>query len=437
MNDQAVPDGRSFEGVAPPGASTGPEQERSVRNTLAVLGSTLLIAVAALPAPQTSHAAGLAGESGPVMVAAGAGILAAGAPPDRQAVAAAPYSARREGDVVRLHDSRHQTGVAIATSVGNIAFELTVKGHSILRWPYASVEDFKSRPALSGIPFVGPWANRLDEPAFYANGRKYALDMDLGNVRGGAIPIHGFLSTTDRWQIIDLQADATAAWLTSRLEFHREPTWIAQWPFAHIVEMTYRLQGGVLEVQTTIRNLSSEPMPVAIGYHPYFTLTDSPRDQWTLAVAARTRWPLAPTKLPTGETEPIERLFPNPRSIALDDYNLDDVFSDLVRDAEGRSTMSVAGRSQRVEVIMGPRFRSVVVWAPHPADRGRGSQGLSPSGQAARGGTAQDRNFICIEPMAGITNGINLAHKGVYRDLQSVPAGGTWRESFWVKPSGF
>ena len=53
------------------------------------------------------------------------------------------------------------------------------------------------------------------------------------------------------------------------------------------------------------------------------------------------------------------------------------------------------------------------------------------------GGTQQDRNFICIEPMAGITNAINLAHHGVYKELQVVQPLGVWRESFWVKPSGF
>ena len=47
------------------------------------------------------------------------------------------------------------------------------------------------------------------------------------------------------------------------------------------------------------------------------------------------------------------------------------------------------------------------------------------------------RNFICFEPMAGITNAINLAHKGVYKELQSIAPGGIWQESFWVKPSGF
>jgi aldose 1-epimerase len=366
-----------------------------------------------------------------------AAVLVAIAP----SVLAQPYSARHDGEVVRLEDAVTQTVVSIVPSVGNIAFDMTVKGHHLLRWPYASLEEFKSRPALSGIPFVGPWANRLDEPAFYANGRKYAFDQELGNVRG-PIPIHGFLSTTSEWRVVDLQADARAAWVTSRLEVSKQPMWMKQWPFAHTIELTYRLADGALEVRTAITNLSAEPMPIAIGFHPYFQLTDSPRDQWTIAVAARTRWLLAPTKVPTGETEPIERLFPNPQAGRLAEYNLDDVFGDLVRDQNGAATMSVTGRSQRIEVVLGPRYRSVVVWAPHPANTGRGSQALGPVPQppanpSPPGQPAPDRNFVCIEPMAGITNAINLAHKGVYRELENLTPGETWRESFWIRPSGF
>ena len=325
---------------------------------------------------------------------------------------AQPYSVRRQGDVVRLEDSASQIVVSVIPSVGNIAFELKVKGHDALRWPFASVEAFKAKPSMSGIPFMGPWANRLDEQAFYANGRKYAFDMELGNVRG-AIPIHGFLTTTNQWQVAEAKADASSAWLTSRLEFSRQPMWMKQWPFAHTIEITYRLKDGALEVRTTIANLSAEPMPVAIGFHPYYQLTDSPRDEWTMTVNARTHWLLGPNKLPTGVTEPIERLFPNPQSISLRDPDLDDVFGDLVRDANGRATMSVAGKSQRLDIILGPNYRSLVVWAP-------------PSS-----------NFVCLEPMAGITNAVNLAHRGLYKELQSIAPGGTWSESFWVKPGGF
>ena len=111
------------------------------------------------------------------------------------------YAAIAEGDVVRLVDRTTDTSVSIMPSLGNIAFEMLVKGHNILRFPHATLADFRARPNATGIPFMGPWANRLDEQAFYANGRRYAFDMSLGNVRG-AIPIHGFLTTTDRKSVV-------------------------------------------------------------------------------------------------------------------------------------------------------------------------------------------------------------------------------------------
>jgi aldose 1-epimerase len=202
-----------------------------------------------------------------------------------------PYETTMQDEVVSLADHEHAIAMAVARHVGNMAISLTVRGHELLHWPYRSLTDFAAAPRLCGIPFLAPWANRLDEPAFYANGRRYAFDMDLGNVTG-AIPIHGFLGTTSAWEVVEHRADATAAWLTSRLEFFRQPAWMKQFPFAHTIDMTYRLAGGVLEVTTTIENLSVDPMPVSIGYHPYFRLTDSPRDDWSISVAARTHWRL-------------------------------------------------------------------------------------------------------------------------------------------------
>ena len=77
-------------------------------------------------------------------------------------------------------------------------------------------------PASTAIPFLGPWANRLDEQAFYANGKRYEFDMTLGNVRG-KIPIHGLLTFNNQWKVVDVKADATSARTTSRLEFYRNP----------------------------------------------------------------------------------------------------------------------------------------------------------------------------------------------------------------------
>jgi aldose 1-epimerase len=309
----------------------------------------------------------------------------------------AQYSTRRTPETVQLEDAAHRIVVTIAPTAGNLTREMTVNGHNIL--------------GPLGIPFLAPWANRLDEQAFYANGKRYTLNMGLGNVRG-AHPIHGFLSAAV-WEVVDATADDSAAWVTSRLDFLSQPDWMAQFPFAHTIVMTHRLRDGVLDITVALHNLSAEPMPVAIGFHPYFRLTDSARDAWTIALGARTEWLLADDKIPTGETRPIERRFPNPRAAVLRDHDLDQVFADLIRDASGRAAMTVSGGSQRVDVAFGPNYHAAVVYAP------------------------KERDFICFEPMAAITDALNLAQRGLYRDVQYVPAGGFWKETFWIRPSGF
>jgi aldose 1-epimerase len=330
------------------------------------------------------------------------------------------YSARHIGTVVELSDSRTQTTVSIIPTLGNLAVEMKVKGHNVLRFPFESAAEYKGGTGSIGIPFLAPWADRLDEQAFYANGKRYPFDMTLGNIRG-TNPIHGFLTSASEWKVADVRADGQSAWVTSTLEFFKHPSWMRQFPFAHTIEMTHRLRDGVLEVATRIDNLSIEPMPVAIGFHPFFQLTDSPRDEWTLSVAAKTHWPLTDAKMPAGGTQPIDRFFSNPAAVDLAPLELDDVFSDLVRDERGMATMSLRGKAQRLDVVLGANYRAVVIYAPKPAP----------------GQNAAARNFVCIEPVAAIINALNLAHKGVYKELQSIPPGGVWQESFWVRPSGF
>ena len=364
------------------------------------------------------------------------------------------YTVKTTGDIVQLRDAKTDTTVSVMTSMSN-AYEMVVKGENLIRMTFATVDDFRARPGLNGIPLLAPFANRLDEQAFYANGKKYNFDMALGNVRG-TIPIHGYLSGAKDWTLVEANADGKAAWVTCKLEYYRNPQWMKQFPFAHTLQMTYRLEDGVLEVRTRIDNLSVEPMPVAIGFHPYFQLTDSTREDWTVSIGAKTHWLLAENKIPTGETEPIAKMFPDPRAVALKDVDLDDVYSDLERDAQGRAVMSVKGKGQQLDVLLGPNYRSVVLYSPNPANarggggggRGRG-QGQNPAPPAPAAPAAPgvpltgtnpnlpNRGFIAFEPMVGITDSMNLAHKGLYKELQSIPPGGSWQESFWLRPKGF
>ena len=86
--------------------------------------------------------------------------------------------------------------------------------------------------------------------------------------------------------------------------------------------------------------------------------------------------------------------FADPHSLSVGP--LDDVFGNLIRDPDGLARFKVEGGRERITVAYGPKYSVAVIYAP------------------------LRQNFICFEPMAAITNGFNLDHDGVYKELQSV-----------------
>ncbi len=307
----------------------------------------------------------------------------------------------RRGDLiqpVQIQDGG--ISVSIATSFGNNAYSMIVGGEECLWKPAPSLEEWIASPKFGGIPMLSPWANRLDQDAYYANGKEYWLNPTLGNLRRDPnhLPMHGLIAFTAEWKVI--RRDASS--VTSRLEFWRNPDWMAQFPFAHTLEVTHRVSGGSLEIKTVVRNHAEEPMPLSLGYHPYFQLTDSPRDEWKAHLAARERVVLSDKLVPTGDREPLADQDLSP----LAGHALDDVFTSLTGEE-----FSVQGRKQRIRVRFGPQYPVAVVYAP-------------PDGQ-----------FICFETMTAQTNAFNLTHAGIDAGLQHVPPRSAWRESFWVAPS--
>ena len=153
--------------------------------------------------------------------------------------------------------------------------------------------------------------------------------------------------------------------MTCKLDFYKNPTYMKQWPFAHTITMTYRVSEGALEVRTRLDNMGAEPMPVVIGYHPIYELPDGNRDDWTVSLDAKTHWIEIPQRLPTGETQPIENFFGSDRTaIELKKYGLiDDVFTDLVRDANGRATMKLMYNGKELHAILGPKYKTVLAWS--------------------------------------------------------------------------
>ena len=378
------------------------------------------------------------------------------------AFAADAYSIKTNGDVVQLRDETADVTVSVLTPVSN-AYEMVVKGQNVIRMTIRSVDDMRARPNLNGVPLMSPFANRLDQTAFYANGKKYNFDTEFGNIRA-PVPIHGYLTGASAWKVVEAKSDATGAWVTSKIDFYKIPAYMHQFPFAHTLTMTYKLSGGALEVKTRIDNLSDDPMPVSIGFHPYFSLTDSNRNDWRLNVPAKTHWLLDDRSIPTGQTEPATTFWGgDTKNIPLSRFatkRIDDVFSDLDRDAEGRATATMRGKRQQIAVTLGPKYKTLLVFsqvppapnappaAPGGGGGGGGANAAPPPPPVSTGPaiplsakdptpTPASRGFVAFEPMVAITNAMNLAQKGAYNELQSVAPGGSWEESFWIKATGY
>ncbi len=313
--------------------------------------------------------------------------------------------------ILTLRDAAKDVEVQVAPQLGNIATAMSAHGKAVLWTPFRGAGEWSRHPAMGGVPFLWPWANRIDGLSYWVNGRKYTLNPELGNLSPGprATPIHGLLLYAKQWRMVRAAATEQGAELESSFEFWREPEMMAQFPFANTVTMIHRLREGALEVETRIENLCSEPLPVSLGFHPYFQVNDAPREEWKVRLPAREKFVLNERLIPTGEKRPNPYANPQP----LKGIALDDVLGGLKRDADGWARFRLEGAKESVTVEYGEAYPVAVVYAP------------------------PGRGFVCFEPMSAPTNAFNAAHDGWFKELPVAAPGGVWKGVFRVAPEGF
>lgn len=316
-----------------------------------------------------------------------------------------------------LMDAKRKMDLGVAPDFGNFVYEFKVNGKDVLITP-ESLNAYREKHRFGwGIPFLAPYANRVDKDYYYFQGKKYLLSDALGNVLRAPtsnLPIHGLLVFDPHWQVAKTGAsDAEGAFITSRLEFYKYPDLMAQFPFAQVYEITYRLKDGKLECTTEVSNVGESALPVHFGYHPYFW-PDGPREEWALGIGAQRHWIVSKSLIPSGETEPTDKYLPGAtRNFKLDRQFIDDGFSDFARDSKGLGHIWVKGRTQKIEVVYGRGLDYAIVYAP------------------------LDNTLICLEPQTGPTNAFNLAHEGKFTGLTVLEPGKTFKATYWIIPTGF
>jgi aldose 1-epimerase len=86
------------------------------------------------------------------------------------------------------------------------------------------------------------------------------------------------------------------------------------YPFEYDIHVRYTLKkGGRLNIETDVKNISSQRIPIADGWHPYFKLEGSVND-WLLAFHSRKNLIFDNNLIPTGQILETEKFY-SPRLI--------------------------------------------------------------------------------------------------------------------------
>jgi aldose 1-epimerase len=302
-----------------------------------------------------------------------------------------PNSFGKDSNVWVAEDD-HGNRLDVWPALGFNAFRWTAGGTDLL---YCDPGFFQEqRPSRSGFPILFPFPNRIRDGHFTWNGREYSLPTNDPAKKNA---IHGFALNAD-WQMAEPKIANDVVELTAHFRA------AANWPAEPAMRVTYRLGRGFLEVIAAV--VTDVPLPMGLGYHPYFLLEPFGGADARPWVAARKMWELE-ANLPTGKLlDPAgEKDYSVPQPVA--ERKPDDVYTSL--DPRGTRTgldliagITNAGGGKRLEMWTSPEFREIVVFVP------------------------PHRKAIAIEPYTCTTDAINLQARGADAGWLVVPPQRLW-----------
>ena len=303
--------------------------------------------------------------------------------------------ARIDGfEAVTLFSEHEGIAASFVPAAGMVGCSLTHHAGELLGQRHG-LAAYAEQHSTMGIPLLYPWANRLGGERLEVEGREIDLSShpDCLKLDENELPIHGLLTAASGWEVLRRSPLRRGGLLEARFDWSAHPQLLELYPFPHTLTIEARLEGSRLTIATTIAANGGVAVPVAFGFHPYFSLPGIDREQWQVELPVGEQLLLDGRGLPTGGREPVE-LTP----AALGERS----FDDLYLAPEPDQPFVISGGGRRIELRMDAAY-------PY-------SQLYSPPGAA----------LLAIEPMSAPTNALVSGH---YR---AVPAGGQLRAGFSI-----
>jgi aldose 1-epimerase len=280
--------------------------------------------------------------------------------------------------IVTLSDPSSDVQAQFVPEAGMIGVSLTDSGTELLG-QRRGLDAYVANGKTMGIPLLYPWANRLGDSTYQADGLTVTLTAGRHGVRTdpNGLPIHGVLAAYPKWRVTHESGHE----ITGEVDFTGEDL-LASFPFPHRLALTITLFERTLRLRTSVTPTGELAVPMCFGFHPYLRLPDVPRAQWLIQTPPMRHLTLDDNGLPTGEA-----VVQPGRSEPLGDKAFDDGYDQVAEDA----VFAVSGGGRRIELHFEEGYCAAQIFAP-------------PS-----------EEVVCFEPMTAPTDALR---RGGYRSAQ-------------------
>jgi len=275
------------------------------------------------------------------------------------------------GTLLVLTDETSESRVEIAPRRGALVTSFQVRGRELLYLERDTLAD-ASKNVRGGIPVLFPAPGKLRGDTFTRDGKS------------GAMKQHGFARNMS-WTPHTI-ADATHAEVTLTLRADERTR--AQYPWDFSAALTFSLCGSRLSIRHRVHNTGDVTLPFALGYHPYFVVTDK-----------------RPADVQTAATRAYDNVTKRVVPFTGFDLTLPEVDLYLLDHGSSVSALSL-GDGTRMQVSCSSEFTRFVVW------------------------TVAGKDYVCLEPWTAALDALNTGE-----GLTELPAGAVsegWVDLEWV-----
>ena len=159
---------------------------------------------------------------------------------------------------------------------------------------YKNLADHKENAAFYKSAKLSPFVCRIAEGKYEFENISYEFQNKFND--GSAI--HGILADKP-FAVLEKSTREGEAFILLEYHYQKEDP---AYPFEYLINVRYTLKtGGRLYLDTTVKNLSSRRIPMADGWHPYFSLEGEVND-WLLSFHSKEKLAFNEKLIPLGHT---------------------------------------------------------------------------------------------------------------------------------------